>query len=593
MTSTDFQVDPVDFELIYSSLSSAVDDMAHTIVRTAYSNVVRDNMDFSTALCDRHGNLIAQGLTIPLHLGSVPDAMDAFLAAFGDDVCAGDIWIMNDPYHGGMHLPDVFLVKPVVNDGALFGFAVTIAHQTDIGGRVAGGNASDSTEIFQEGLRIPPLRLYQRGEPNETLFGLIKVNVRVPDKVMGDLRAQLAACHIGEQRLLELYRRYGPKTIERYFAELLDYSERMVRAEITQMPDGRHEFADFIDDDGIDSDPITIAVAVQISGDEIVVDFSGTSPSVKGAINATMSVTKSMAYAAIRCMLSSEIPNNAGLFRPISVTAPEDSIVNASSPSAVAARGLTAFRMGDALLGALAKVNPQRAIAAGEGGNSGISIGGYRADRSPFIYVEFVCGCWGARCDRDGVDGVTNIFSDLSNNPVEVIEAEHPLRVEAYELIPDSGGPGRYRGGMGVRKRLQFLEEEAVLQVRSDRMSHRPYGLNGGSQGAPTRNLLVRAGEEHVMPSKFTEWIRRDDTLDHFQAGGGGYGDPFERDLDAVLIDVRSGLVSPESAQRDYGVVVDMERWVVDVGATRALRELAIGRSGRDVTVPDKNEESH
>ncbi|MGA7673251.1 MAG: hydantoinase B/oxoprolinase family protein, partial [Nitrolancea sp.] len=244
MTSTDFQVDPVDFELIYSSLSSAVDDMAHTIVRTAYSNVVRDNMDFSTALCDRHGNLIAQGLTIPLHLGSVPDAMDSFMAAFGDDVAAGDVWVMNDPYHGGMHLPDVFLVKPVVNDGALRGFAVTIAHQTDIGGRVAGGNASDSTEIFQEGLRIPPLRLFHRGEPNETLFGLIKVNVRVPDKVMGDLRAQLAACHIGEQRLLELYRRYGPKTIERYFAELLDYSERMVRAEITQMPDGRHEFAD-------------------------------------------------------------------------------------------------------------------------------------------------------------------------------------------------------------------------------------------------------------------------------------------------------------------------------------------------------------
>ena len=573
MTEPQFQVDAVDFELIYNALSSAVDDMAHTIVRTAYSNVVRDNMDFSTALCDRHGNLIAQGLTIPLHLGSVPDAMTSFLAAFGDDVARGDLWIMNDPYHGGMHLPDVFLVKPIVGeDETLRGFAVTIAHQTDIGGRVAGGNASDSTEIFQEGLRIPPLRLYRRGEPNETLFCLITTNVRVPDKVIGDLRAQLAACHIGEQRLLELHRRYGSKTIEQYFAELLDYSERMVRAQIASMPDGRYEFADFIDDDGIDPQPITIAVAIEVAGDEISVDFAGTSPKVKGAINATFSVTRSMVYAAIRCMLPPDVPNNAGLFRPISVTAPEDSIVNAQAPSAVAARGLTAFRMGDALLGALAQVLPERAVAAGEGGNSGISIGGYRADRSPFIYVEFVCGCWGARANRDGVDGVTNVFSDLSNNPVEVIESEHPLRVEAYELIPDSGGAGHYRGGMGVRKRIQFLEEEAVLQVRSDRMSHRPYGLNGGSPGAPTRNLLEQAGEDRAMPSKFTEWIHRGDTLDHFQAGGGGYGDPFERDPAAVLADVRNGLVSPESAERDYGVVVDTKRWVVDADATEALR---------------------
>ncbi len=216
---------------------------------------------------------------------------------------------------------------------------------------------------------------------------------------------------------------------------------------------------------------------------------------------------------------------------------------------------------------------PERAIAAGEGGNSGISIGGYRADRSPFIYVEFVCGCWGARADRDGVDGVTNIFSDLSNNPVEVIEAEHPLRVEAYELIPDSGGAGRYRGGMGVRKRIQFLEEEAVLQVRSDRMIHRPYGLNGGSPGAPTRNLLVTGAEERPMPSKITEWIRRGDTFDHFQAGGGGYGDPFERDPECVLSDVRNGLVSVGSAKRDYGVAIDTECWLVDVDATRDLRQ--------------------
>ncbi len=570
---TEFAVDPVEFELIINGLGSIVDDMALTIVRTAYSNVVRDNMDFSTALCDRNGDLIAQGLTVPLHLGSVPDAMASLLKEFGNDIRAGDVWIMNDPFSGGMHLPDVFIVKPVVDAaGSLVGFGVTIAHQTDVGGRVAGGNASDSTEIYQEGVRIPPLRLYRAGEPNETFFTLFLTNVRVPDKVMGDLRAQLAACRIAEERLLELRKRFGRTRFERYLSELLEYTERLVRSEIVAMPDGRYEFTDYIDDDGINPESITITVALTVEGDAIDVDFDGTSPQVKGAINSTFSVTKSMAYAAIRCMLPPEIPNNAGLFRPISVKAQPGSIVHALPPAAVAARGLTAFRMGDTLLGALAQIMPERAIAAGEGGNSGISIGGYDRERQPFIYVEFICGCWGARAGQDGIDGITNPFSDLSNNPVEVIEAEHPLRVEAYELIPDSGGAGKFRGGMGVRKRIKFLEEEAVLQVRSDRMAHRPYGLAGGHPGAPTRNVLFADGEERLMPSKFTEWIRTGDTLDHFQAGGGGYGDPFERDPRAVLADVHDGLVSPEGAFADYGVVIDTETGVVDDEATSALR---------------------
>ena len=389
---------------------------------------------------------------------------------------------------------------------------------------------------------------------------------------MGDLRAQLAACRIGEQRLLEMTQRHGRDRFERYLEELLDYTERMVRAEIERMPDGAYEFTDYIDDDGINPDTITIKVKLTIDGDSILVDFSGTSPQVKGAINSTFSVTKSMAYAAIRCMLPSEIPNNAGLFRPISVIAPPGTVVHALPPAAVAARGLTAFRMGDTLLGALAQVDPVQAIAAGEGGNSGISIGGYDRDRNPFIYVEFVCGCWGARAGQDGIDGITNVFSDLANNPVEVIEAEHPLRIDAYELIPDSGGPGRFRGGMGIRKRITFLEEEAVLQVRSDRMRHQPYGLSGGHPGAPTRNVLIGSGTEKVMPSKFTEWINRGDTLDHFQAGGGGFGDPFERDPEAVLSDVRDGLVSLERARTDYGVVIDEDRWVVEDASTGILR---------------------
>lgn len=570
---TEQPVDPITFELVRNALTSIVDDMALTIVRTAYSNVVRDNMDFSTALCDRSGNLIAQGLTIPLHLGSVPDAMAAFFSAFGDDIAPGDVWIMNDPFSGGMHLPDIFVVKPIFSaDAALCGFAVTIAHHTDVGGRVAGGNASDSTEIYQEGVRIPPLRLYRRGEPNETFFTLFLTNVRVPDKVLGDLRAQLAACHIAEHRLLELIERFGAATLDQSFTELLDYAERMVRSEIARMPDGVYRFTDYIDNDGIEPGPIAIAVKLTILGDAIEVDFTGSAPQVKGAINSTLSVTRSMAYAAIRCVLPPEIPNNAGIFRAISVSAPPGTVVHAVPPAAVAARGLTAFRMGDALIGALALALPDRVFAAGEGGNSGISIGGYDAARRPFIYVEFVCGCWGARASKDGVDGITNVFSDLSNNPVEMIEASFPLRIDAYELVPDSGGAGRFRGGMGIRKQITFLEEEAVLQVRSDRMDHQPYGLDGGQPGAPTRNRLLRDGTAQPMPSKFTEWIHHSDTFDHTQAGGGGFGNPFAREPAAVLADVRNALVSPASACRDYGVAIDTELWLVDEAETKRLR---------------------
>ncbi len=566
--------DPVTFELIKNALGAIVDDMALTIVRTAYSNVVRDNMDFSTGLCDRHGRLVAQGLTVPLHLGSVPDAMLSLIEELGPETGPGDVWLMNDPYRGGMHLPDIFVVKPIFSAAdELVAYAVTIAHHTDVGGRVAGSNAADSTEIYAEGLRIPPVFLYKGGEPNRTLLQLLSSNVRLPEKVQGDLQSQLAACHLAETNFLELTDRYGVDEVDRYLETLLDYSERMTRAEIQAIPDGVYQFTDYIDDDGFDDQPIPICVKLTVAGDEIHADFEGTSPQVKAAINATLSVTKSMVYAAVRCTLSSDIPNNAGMFRPISVDAPEASIVNAVLPAAVAARGLTAFRIGDTVLGALAQAQPDKVFAAGEGGNTGISIGGYDAARNPFIYVEFICGCWGARPTKDGVDGVTNIFSDLSNNPVEMIEAEYPLLVEAYELISDSGGAGQHRGGMGVRKRLRFLEEEGVLQVRSDRQRFRPYGLAGGQPGAPTRNIFLQNDRPVEVGTKFTEWIHKGDVIDHHQAGGGGFGNPLLRDPEAVRIDVRDGRVSWERARAEYGVVIDPQTLEVDTHQTLVLRQ--------------------
>src|SRR5882762_3722594 len=325
--------DPIEFELFKNSLFSIADEMALTIFRTTYSGVLKDNMDYSTAMFDGSGKLAAQGLTLPGHLGSMPTAMAAIQEAFAGKIEPGDVFILNDPFQGGMHLPDIFVFKPIFCGRGLLAWAGTVCHHTDVGGRVPGSNASDSTEIYQEGLRIPPLKLYERGERNETLFALIEKNVRVPVKVFGDLRAQLAACHIAEQAILDIAAHYGAEKLAQYMTELVDYAERMTRAAIRELPDGVYDFLDHIDDDGIDvGRPIPLKVTITKSGDSVDVDWTGTSPQVKGALNNTLSYTKSASYCAIRSILPQNIPTNEGVFRAITVTAPEGTIANMVLP---------------------------------------------------------------------------------------------------------------------------------------------------------------------------------------------------------------------------------------------------------------------
>lgn len=565
-------IDPITFELIKNAITSIVDEMVLTIVRTAYSGVIKSVLDFSTAFCDARGQTIAQGLSLPLHLGSVPDAMQAILRRFEGDIHPGDVYVLNDPEEGGMHLPDIYVFKPVFLRDDLLGFAVTLCHHTDVGGRVAGSNASDSTEIYQEGLRIPPLRLYERGRPNTTLFRIIEQNVRVPVKVLGDIRAQLAACHVAEQQFLRLVERHGKETLQVYLEHLLDYTERLTRAELATWPDGEYEFTDYLDDDGIDPDPIPIKVKLTVKGDELEADFDGSAPQVKGAINCTLSFTKAAVYAAVKLLLGPDIPNNEGFFRPIKVRAPERSITNTKPPAAFAARGVTGFRLGDTLLGALAQIRPDLVFAAGEGGNSNISIGGYDKDYKPFVYVDFTCSSWGARPNKDGIDGITNPFENLANEPAEVVEAEHPIRIEQYGFIPDSGGPGRFRGGLGIVREYRLLEKEATLQIRSDRRKFRPYGLNGGRPGAPSCNIFNPDTDNMILPAKVTMTMRQNDVLRHLLPGGGGHGYPWERDVALVLDDVRNEKVTVEGALRDYGVVIDPETLQVDEQRTYEVR---------------------
>ncbi len=562
--------DPFALELFRDAVFAIADEMAVTICRTTYSGVLRDNMDFSTALADAEGRLVAQGLTLPGHLGSIPTALAVVVERFGASMRPGDVFIMNDPFDGGMHLPDIFIFKPIFAEGQRLAFAATVCHHGDVGGRVPGSNASDSTEIYQEGLRIPPLRLYDGGTRNETLFGLIEKNVRIPVQVLGDLRAQLAACHIAERQFLELTTETGHELTAQLMAEVIDHAERLTRAAVSELPDGEWSFEDWIDDDGVDTGaPIRLFCTVRKESDAMSVDWAGSAPQVKGAINNTLSFTKAASWTAIRAILPGDIPNNEGVFRVIEVTAPPGTIANAVLPAACAARGLTGFRMLDCCLGALAQMAPDRVCAASDGGNTGVSIGGYDAARKPFIFVDFACGTWGGRPWADGLQGNSNMFANMASQSAEVIESEHPLRIEAYELIADRAGAGKFRGGAPYRRDYRFLEEEAVLQVRADRATVRPWGLSGGHAGRPSANFLN--GE--AQPSKLTLTIRHGDVFRHELAGGGGWGDPFERDPDRVLADVRNGYVSTAAALADYGVVITPCGREVDQEATARVRQ--------------------
>ncbi|WP_372624200.1 hydantoinase B/oxoprolinase family protein [Falsiroseomonas sp.] len=565
--------DPIAFELFKNAIFSIADEMALTVFRTTYSGVLKDNMDYSTAFADADGKLVAQGLTLPGHLGSIPTALEAVMRRYGDDIREGDIFIMNDPFEGGMHLPDIFIFKPLYHAGERLAFAATICHHTDVGGRVAGSNASDSTEIYAEGLRIPPLKLYEAGRRNEAIMAIIERNVRLPVRLFGDLRAQLAACHIAERQFAELVGRYGAETVKAYMQEVIDYAERLTRAALSDLPDGEWSFEDWIDDDGVDyGKPIRLFVTLRKQGGHMLVDWTGTNPQVKGAINNTLSFTKAASYTGVRSVLPPGIPNNEGVFRAIEVVCPPGTVGNGVLPAACAARGLTGFRMTDCIFGALAMMLPDKVFAAGDGGNTGISIGGYHADRSPFIYVDFTCGAWGARPWADGLDGNSHMMANMASHSIEVTEAEQPIQLLAYEFVPDRAGAGRFRGGVPFRRDYRFMEEEGVLQVRSDRRVHRPFGLYGGGPGAPSENRMDPDGENRLVPSKLTMTIRRGEVFRHVLAGGGGWGDPLERDPAKVLKDVRNELLSPERARTDYGVVLDTASRMVDAAETVRLR---------------------
>jgi N-methylhydantoinase B len=570
MTAPTESFGPVELEVLKRRLECIADEICLTVVRTARSTIVRDSLDFSAGLMSAEGELVAQSATMPFHLGAMPDAVDTLRRRYAGELAPGDIYVLNDPFDGGMHLPDIFMIKPVFTDQTLIGFSVVVVHHTDVGGPSPGSNAADGAEIYAEGLRIPLTRWSDRDGRDETLIKLIRTNVRVPDIVIADIMAQEAAVFAGDRELRAVAEGYGAERLIMGFAELTSYTERVTRAAIEELPDGAWEFEDYIDSSGPGTDPVVIHVRLQISGDSVLVDLTGSSPQVRAGLNCSYSFAKSCVYLTVRSVIGGVIPNNAGFFRPISVIAPPGTVVNHSFPAACAARGLTGFRLVDALFGAFAQALPQRIPAAGDGGNTFVSLGGYDDAGNPYVWVEAIVGSWGGRPRLDGLDGNAPLAANIRNAPVEIVEKAYPVRIQEYGLVTDTGGPGEHRGGLAIARRWQLLEGRGTLQVRADRHKLRPWGLAGGSSGTPSANLV---GTEEV-PALFIREMHAGDTFHHVIASGGGHGDPFARDVVAVLRDVVEDKVSVAFAREQYGVVIGgrVGHLAIDEEATEMLR---------------------
>jgi N-methylhydantoinase B len=517
------KLNPVQLEILKCLFHAIAEEMGATLKRTAFSPNIKERRDYSCALFNAAGEMIAQGDHMPVHLGSMPLSVQAAIA--NRDIQPGDMIILNDPYAGGTHLPDITLVSGVFDKGKLRFYVASRAHHSDVGG-MSPGSMPIAEEIFQEGLRIPPVKLVSRGVINRDVWDLILLNVRTPVEREGDLAAMFAANRTGERRLVEAVGKYGWKELDRYVREILNYSERMTRLAIRGIPAGDYQAEDFLDGDGVQDRPIRIAVRIRVRGDSAEVDFSNSDSQVAGSVNSVFAITASAVFYVFRTLVDTPIPSNAGGMRPIRIVAPAGSIVNARPPAAVCGGNVeTSQRIVDVLYRCLAQALPERIPAASQGTMNNLTFGGTDPRTGQAVaYYETVCGGMGARPHLDGISGVHTHMTNSLNTPVEAFEHSYPARVVRYGLRRDSGGKGQSRGGDGVVREIRFLTRTQVT-VLSDRRNIAPYGLSGGSAGKPGRNVVIGAdGRRKPMPAKFTAWLEAGDSLSIETPGGGGWG---------------------------------------------------------------------
>jgi N-methylhydantoinase B len=550
-------------------------EIGTTVHRTAYSEQAREGQDFSVAVFDAHGRMVAQGPYSPGHMGAMSAAVRNALAAHPvETLQPGDAILLNDPLLGSGHFPDFFITQPAFHDGRLIGFAVNIVHHTDVGGSRPGSQGVEGIfDYFQEGLRIPPTKVWKAYAEQEGVIGIIAANTRTPDKVLGDLRAQRSALRVGELRLIELAERHGHDTLAAAMDEIIARSEASVRAAIRGIPDGVYTFEDFLDDYGPGTDPLRVAVTVTVAGDGITIDYDGSSPQTPSGMNSYINYTRSYSYAAVKCLTDPLGPMNEGALRPVTVRAPEGSFLNPRPPAGGGPRAIICYRTFEAVLGALAPALPDR-VAAAASHFANPTFGGWdRARRRRFVAYELVLSGTGARATRDGCEGMSWAFN-ASNIPVEAQEAAQPIVVEHFGFIPDSAGAGRFRGGAGIRRDLRFLADEGKLTNLSERQRFAPYGVFGGRPGALARTVIDPGPDEEIVHGKQSRAFAYGAVISFQQSGAGGYGDPLERDPARVLEDVMDDYVSVAAARADYGVVITGDGFDlrVDEAATLALR---------------------
>ena len=517
------KINPVRLEIFKSLFHAIAEEMGATLKRTAFSPNIKERRDYSCAIFDAQGQVVAQGDHMPVHLGSMPLSVQAAIET--RDMGPGDVVLLNDPYKGGTHLPDVTLVSPVFSKNRLLFYVASRAHQSDVGG-MSPGSMPLAEEIYQEGLRIPPVKVMVNGKINRDVWDMILANVRTPEEREGDLAAMLGANRTGERRLMGIVAKYGFAEVGRHVAEILNYSERMTRHTISTIPDGVYEAEDFLDNDGITDGCIAIRVKIRIRGDRAIIDFSKSDPQVQGSVNAVYAITASAVFYVFRTLVGVSIPSNAGGMRPLEIIAPEGTIVNARPPAAVCGGNVeTSQRIVDVLYKCLAEAVPDRIPAASQGTMNNFTFGGIDPRTgNPVAYYETVSGGMGARPTLDGLSGVHTHMTNSLNTPIEALEHAYPIRVVRYSLRSGSGGRGKFRGGDGVIRQLRFLTK-AQVTLLSDRRRFSPYGLHGGEGGVAGRNILIRnSGVAEDLPSKFTTSVQPGDVLSIETPGGGGWG---------------------------------------------------------------------
>jgi N-methylhydantoinase B len=567
----------VELEVLKASLSGIVQEMQNSLFRTGFSTIVRESQDASCALMNANGEVVAQHVVLPLHLGAFAACTAAVIKAFGNEFAQGDAFLINHPYQGGSpHAPDIAVITPAFVDGTLVGFCGSIAHKSDIGGPVPGSCSGQAREIFNEGLHLPAVRYQREYHANTDLERLIAANSRTPELVLGDIRGQLGADRLGERRVGELMTKLGKEKVLAAFERVLEMSERTVRTAVAQWRNGRFEAERFVDDDGIRLEkPVRIHVSVEKHGDALEFDFAGSANQTDGPANIRPPLVAAACAYVLISLINPAIYVSSGLMRGFRVNTREGSVLNPRFPAPVNTYNPTVHALVDAIFAAMSPLVPERARADGSGSRSIILGGRDTYTGKSYVQYEIIAGGAGARANKDGMSGITVNQSNARIAPIEIIESEFPVRVTCFELIADSGGAGEFRGGLGIRREYLNLAD-ARFSIRSMRHVMPPDGCAGGHRGRPG-SILVNPGaaREKRLPTRYADYpLRAGDTFRLDTPGGGGYGDALRRDPERVLADVREGAVSREAAERDYGVVVTERAasWAVDEARTRQRR---------------------